>query len=230
MKNFVITIVAMLTVVSFAHAQSCDEFVGANAGKNFVYVNNDAKGNEMGRVSYSAVKKDPSTITIHSEVTDKKGKQTGTADFDMNCTGSTIKVDMRSFIPAGSNKEFSNMEMVADGKYLVYPLNLKAGDKLDDGSMLITINNKGSKFGEMNIDITDRTVEQTETVNSAAGNFDCFRISYNILIKAKVMGIGIPVNMKVTEWYSPKLGRFVKSETYNKNGKFMGTTTLASVN
>lgn len=50
------------------------------------------------------------------------------------------------------------------------------------------------------------------------------------MIKVKMMGIGFPVHMHVTEWFAPKLARPVKSETYAKNGKLAGSMQLESIN
>ena len=229
MKKLITTILCLVVFVTLGKAQTCDQFINAGNGKKLVYNNLDAKGNKQGTVSYASIKKDASTLSYHSEIADKNGKTIGSGDFDMSCIGSAIKVDMKAFIPAASAKQFSNMQMQGDGKYLTYPLNLKAGDKLEDGSMLITIINNGSKFGELQMDITNRTVEQAETVKTDAGDFDCFKITYDAMMKAKIMGIGIPVNMKVAEWFSPKLGRFVKSETYRKD-KLAGSMVLESIN
>ncbi len=41
-------------------------------------------------------------------------------------------------------------------------------------------------------------------------------------------GIGIPVNMVVNEWFVPGFG-VVKTESYNKKGKLMGSTLLTSI-
>jgi hypothetical protein len=80
------------------------------------------------------------------------------------------------------------------------------------------------------MDIINRKVEAAEAVSTSAGSFDCLKITYDATIKVKTMGIGIPFHMKVIEWYAPKIGRFVKSETHNKSYKLMGTTTLESIN
>ena len=101
---------------------------------------------------------------------------------------------------------------------------------MDDGAMTMNITNNGSQMGEMQMDITNRKVEQQETLTSTAGSFDCFRISYDAMVKMKMMGIGFPVHMHVIEWFSPKLARQIKSETYTKNGKLAGTTELVSIN
>ncbi|HWZ04497.1 MAG TPA: hypothetical protein VNX40_12860 [Mucilaginibacter sp.] len=230
MKKIVITALSLLVLVRFGLAQNCEQFINATNGKKLVYTNSDAKGNETGKITYSSVKKDASTITIHSDIADKNGKPAGSSDFEISCNGTSINIDMRSFVPANGNRQMSNMQMQADGKYLSYPLSLNAGDKLEDGSMVITILNNGQKFGETHMDITNRNVVLKETVTTPAGDFECFKITYDAHMKTKMMGIGIPMNMQTTEWFSPMLGRFIKSETYNKNGKLMGTTVLASIN
>jgi hypothetical protein len=138
---------------------------------------------------------------------------------------------MRSFIPPASARQFNKMQIQADGKYLAYPLNLKAGDPLPDGTADINVNSEsGSHFAELFIDITNRKVEDAETLHISAGDFDCFRISYDISVKAKVLGIGIPLTMHVSEWFSPRLGRMIKSESYNKIGKLVSTMQLAAIN
>ena len=85
-------------------------------------------------------------------------------------------------------------------------------------------------MGDVNMEITNRKVEQQETLSLPAGSFDCYKITYATTIKVKMMGIGFPIHMQVTEWFAPKLGRMVKSETYTKNGKLAGTTQLESIN
>jgi hypothetical protein len=122
------------------------------------------------------------------------------------------------------------MQVTGEAKYLVYPLNVKAGQTLEDGTMTMNITNDGHQMGDMQMDITNRKVEQAETISTPAGSFDCFRISYDAMVKIKMMGIGFPVRMHVIEWFSAKIARPVKSETYTKNGKLAGTMQLVSIN
>ncbi|HJP64101.1 MAG TPA: hypothetical protein VJ844_11705, partial [Mucilaginibacter sp.] len=127
-------------------------------------------------------------------------------------------------------KQFAKMDIQADGKYLMYPLNLKPGQVLNDGSAAIAVNNGGIHFADVNIDITNRKVEGQETVNLSCGDFDCYKITYDMMVKVKIGIIGIPANMHVTEWFSPKIGRTIKSETYDKRNKLVGSMVLASIN
>jgi len=230
MKKILFTAIAVFIVMRFGMAQSCSQFINAVNGKKLVYSNLDAKGKGQGKINYTSTKKDASTITVHTEILDKNGQSASNSDSEISCNGDAISIDMKSFIPPGSVKQFNKMQMQGDGKYLVYPLNLKAGQTLEDGSVNIIITNDGHQMGNIQMDITNRKVEQEETVNTAAGDFNCFRISYDAALKVKMMGIGFPVRMRVTEWFAPKLARFVKSETYSKNNKLMGTTQLESIN
>jgi hypothetical protein len=211
-------------------AQNCAQFINTVNGKKLVYANLDSKGKDVGKFNYTTTKKDGSTAAVHTEVFDKSGKSIGASDSEIKCNGDAISIDLKSFIPASSTKQFSNMKMEGDAKYLVYPLSMKAGQTLADGTVTINITNNGQQMGNMQMDITNRKVEQAETVNTAAGSFDCFRITYDAMMKVKMMGIGFPVHMHVTEWFAPKIARPVKSETYAKNGKLAGSMQLESIN
>jgi hypothetical protein len=230
MKRIVLTAVAVLMLLNLGMAQDCSKFIGAVNGKKMVYANMDAKGRNAGKFNYTMTKKDAATVAIHTEVLDKDGKSIGTSDSEAKCNGNVISIDMKSFIPASSMKQFNNMKMEGDAKYLVYPLNMKAGQTLEDGTVTINIINNGSPMGNFQMDLTNRKVEQAESISTAAGSFDCFRITYDAMIKVKMMGIGFPVHMHVTEWFAPKLARPVKSETYTKNGKLAGSMVLESIN
>ena len=230
MKELLAAAVAVSMLMPMAKAQSCSDFINASNGKKLVYSNMDAKGNEQGKINYTSAKKDASTVSYHTEIIDKKGQSMGTSDSEIKCNGDALRIDMKSFVPAASAKQLGKMQVTGDAKYLIYPLNVKAGQTLEDGTMTMNITNDGRQMGDMQMDITNRKVEQAETINSPAGSFDCFRISYDAMVKIKMMGIGFPVHMHVIEWFSPKIARPVKSETYTKNGKLAGTMQLVSIN
>jgi len=230
MKKIIATAIAVSMLMPLAKAQSCSEFINAVNGKKLVYSNTDAKGNEQGKFTYTSAKKDASTVSYHTEVFDKNGKSVGTSDSEIKCSGNAVSIDMKSFMPPASEKQLGKMQITGEAKYLVYPLNLTAGQTLDNGTMTMNIANNGTPMGDMQMDITNRKVEQKENVNTPAGNFDCFRISYDVMVKIKMMGIGFPVHMHAIEWFSPKIARPVKSETYTKNEKLVGTMQLVSIN
>ena len=230
MKKLLAAAIAVSVFMSWANAQSCSQFINAVNGKKLVYNNLDAKGKEQSKIIYTSTKKDASTVSNHTEIINKDGKSLGASDSEIKCSGDVISIDMKSFVPPSSSKQFSNMQVQGDAKYLVYPLNLSVGQTLGDGTMTMNITNDGRPMGDFQMEITNRKVEQAETINSAAGNFDCFRISYDTMVKMKMAGIGFPIHMHVVEWFSSKIARPVKSETYTKNGKLAGTMQLESIN
>lgn len=227
------TLTALLALITIfcvkVSAQDCSTFVNGANGKKLTYVNHDAKGNQQMTMVYTSTKKDASTIAVHAEISDKNGKPMGTADSEMICDGNAVKMDMKSFIPAASMKQNMDMKISGEAKYLTFPMTMQPGQSLDDGTVTINMGNNGGPSIDMQMDLADRRVEQAETIATNAGSFDCFKITYSATTKVKMGGIGIPFHMKVTEWYSPKLGRDVKSETYNKGGKLMGTMVLDSI-
>ena len=227
----IITIITVLFLGSqLAIAQNCGQFVGAVSGKRLTYVNLDAKGNSQGKITYTATKKNSTTVVVHSEFIDKDGKPGPSGDSELICDGNAIKVDMKSFVPASSMKQYNNMQITGEVKYMAYPLNLSVGQKLDDGSVTIDLGNNEHSASAIEIDIINRVVEKAETITSNAGSFDCYKITYDSTVKMKMMGIGIPLHIKVAEWFSPKLGRFVKSETYDKKLKLKGSMILDAIN
>lgn len=229
MKKLILIIPLLAGCLQLVSAQTCSQFINTLNGKKLTYSNQNADGKALGKFIYSTTKKDESTATVHTEMFDKANKAIGTGDSELICAGQSIKMDMKAFIPASSMKQFSNMQMTGDAKYLTYPVDLKAGQKLDDGTVTINIGNNGQQMGNMQLNIVNRNVEQTENVSTPAGSFDCFKITYDVNFKMTMMGIGIPFNIKTTEWYSPKLGRFVKSESY-KGDKMIGRMTLEAIN
>ena len=230
MKKLIDAAVAVSMFMPLAKAQSCSDFINAANGKKLVYNNMDGKGKEQGKINYTSTKIDASTVSYHTELIDKNGQSMGASDSEIKCNGDALRIDMKSFVPAASAKQLGKMQVSGDAKYLVYPLNVKAGQTLEDGTVTMNIANDGHQMGNMQMDITNRKVEQAETVNSPAGSFDCFRISYDAMVKIKMMGIGFPVHMHIIEWFSPKIARPVKSETYTKNGKLAGSMQLVSIN
>jgi hypothetical protein len=230
MKKITISVLSLIISLQTVVAQNCSQFVSSINGKKFTYINQSAKEESMGSMICTTSKKDASTVNAKIELFDKSGKSMGSGDSEILCTGQAIKVDMKTFIPAASLRQLGNMKLTGDTKYLVYPINLKAGQQLENGALNISVGNSDTQMGQVQLNINNRKVEKQEKVTTKAGTFDCYKITNDILFTLKMMGTSIPFQIKVTEWFTPKLGRFVKSETYNKDGKLIATTMLTAIN
>jgi hypothetical protein len=98
---------------------------------------------------------------------------------------------------------------------------MKEGDVLKDGNMDMDIQNKGMKQS-LSMSVNNRKVEGKEKITTTAGTWDCFKITNQTKMKIKTMGIGIPMNMDVTEWYAPGFGVVKSSSKY-------GETVITSI-
>ncbi|MEO6150291.1 MAG: hypothetical protein ABIP28_09025 [Mucilaginibacter sp.] len=229
-KKLIITLIAAIAIFSDGFAQNCDKFIYMTNGKVIKYSATDAKGKKLTKMTYTVKSKMGNKAIVQSEIIDGKDKPISKAEVEMICDGNNLKLDMRSFIPGAGLSGFKNMTVKADVSYLTYPSKLQTGQKLEDGVFNMQMFRETQKMADMSFKMLNRTVEATENVTTPAGTYDCYKITYNIEMKTTAMGFSIPMNIKITEWYSAKLGLFVKSNSFDKNGKPMGSTLLESIN
>lgn len=230
MKKFIFSLLVLAAISATSFAQDCKNFIYMTSGKVVKYSSTNPKGKLTSKMVYSVKAKTGNKATVSSQVFDDKGKEITSANSEMICEGNNLKIDMRNFMPSANSSQFKGMTAKADVSYLSYPTKMQTGQDLPDGSFSMQMYNDSQKMADMAFNIVDRKVEGTESVTTPAGTYECYKISYNAEIKTTTFGISIPINMKITEWYSAKLGLYVKSEASNKNGKLMSTTTLESVN
>lgn len=223
------SILLALGFISGATAQNCEQYIYMTKGKSVKYSSANAKGKGTTTMEYAVTAKSGNKATVQSKVFDDKGKELSAANADMFCQGNVLKIDMRNFMPSGGFGQFKDMTAKGEASFLTYPTKMTVGQQLEDGDFSMEMFNKDQKMADIAFKISDRKVEASESVTTPAGTFDCFRISYTAFLKTTTFGIGIPVNMKITEWYAPKLGLYVKSTAANKSGKPMSTTTLESI-
>ena len=83
------------------------------------------------------------------------------------------------------------------------------------------------KKAKLTVKITDRKVGQKESISVKAGTWECTKLTYNFSMKIKVGLLSLPIDAKVTEWYSPEVG-VVRSETWIK-GKMESYSEITSI-
>lgn len=231
MKSIILSLLCIFTFGGLS-AQECT---------NFYYLINNAevqmtvynpKGKENGKQTWkvSEVKKEGNGYrsTINSTFTDEKGKEGAKSTGVYKCEGGVLKADIRMALPPEQMQANKDMEVKADEVYIEYPANMSVGQSLPDAEFKMETSNQGGVGSTITFKETSRKVEGKEPISSPAGNWEAYKITYDGLFKIAFGGIGIPMNMKVTEWYVPGFG-LVKTETYSKNGKLMGSTLITSV-
>ncbi len=207
--------------------------------KGYYYLSNgqvemtmyDRKQKENGKVTYtisnSTKANGTTTANFVSEVTNESGKVISTGTGKYKCTGGILYVDAKVAMPSEGPAQGKDMEVQASDDFIEYPATMSVGMSLKDADFKMNTSANGPsttvEFSE-----TNRKVVAQESVTSAAGTWQCWKITYDALMRASVSGIGIPIRMKVTEWFAPGFG-IVKSETANKNGKLMASTLITKV-
>ena len=209
--------VSMLFISSSAISQDCKNYYYLQNNKTIEMTIYNKKGETSARQVYtiSGYKNSggTSSANVASEMFDKKGNSTTKSVSTVKCMGGVMMMDMKMSMPQG--QEYGNTDAKAENVYIEYPAAMNAGDNLKDGHMELALDNKGMKQ-TLTLDVTNRKVEGKEKITTPAGTWDCYRITNSTKMKIKTMGIGIPINMDVTEWYAPGFGVV---ETQSKYGK-----------
>ncbi len=195
----------------------------------------DKKGNESGKVTYAidplARTNGTTSAKFVSQMVDEKGKKLSSAKGIYKCTGGNLFIDARVSIPQEQMAAYKDMDVKADEAFIEYPAGLASGQSLKDANVKMEVHNKGSIFSVITMDQTNRKVEGKESITTPAGTWECWKITYDGRFRATIggpSGIGVPFNFKTIEWFAPGFG-IVKTETYNKNGKLMGSMVITSV-
>ena len=221
---FLSSIIAFLLPV-FVIAQDCG-YYSMTKGMMFSYQNLDAKGKvtSSSRSTCTDVVQIPagSEYKVQVEVTDSKNNKS-THEYAMRCESGNFYVDMQNFVDPKSMESFKDMEIKVDSKDMMYPASLSAGQALPDASITISAGSGGVNLMNMVVNITNRKVAGNESVTVPAGTFDCFKITYDV--ETKFM---FKISSTVTEYVSYGVGN-VKTETYDKKGKLMGTSLLTEI-
>lgn len=213
MKN--ILFFALLAATSDTLSQNCNAYYFLQNNKTIEMTIYNKKGDENGKQIYTVSKVETSgdnvTATLNSEFFDKKGKSTVKAVNEIKCSGGVMMMDMKMSMPQGQSSQFKDPNATASNVYIEYPPGMKEGDNLKDAAMKLDVDNNGMKQ-TVDMQVTNRKVLGKETITTTAGTWDCYKITNTTKMKIKTMGIGIPVNTDVTEWFAPGFG-IVKTES-----------------
>jgi len=226
-KLFGILAVLLLSTSFMARAQ-CNQFYQFEEGGEWEMETYNAKGKLTGKIHQKVLSLDTKSngfdAVVSSVMENEKGKEIHKGEYAFSCDDGIVYVDMRNYIPQEQMQALGNYEMKMEAENLEFPNNLSVGSQLKDGSINITAD--GSAFPvKLSCLVSDRHVVDKETLSTPMGDLECYKITSKSTIKNQ-MGINITVTFNTVEWIAPKYG-VVKSESYNKNDKLMGYTTLA---
>lgn len=233
MKSFVFMLLLLTCVLIKSRAQDCMGMT-LKSGMNFEMSTFSAKDKPTGKITYQVKdvrKEGGSTIMdITAQFQDEKGNQRTPYIIHYTCTGNELVADLSGMMQAMQGAAMKDAEMKLKTNKLVYPGKLSVGQKLSDGQMEAEMTSNGNTMMNMNMIMSNRQVESKEPITTSAGSFDTYKISSDLNVESKVMGIPIRNTMRVVSYRTDNQIFDIKSESYNKNGKLMGYTLLTKAN
>lgn len=208
-------------------AQDCSTFFPFKEGAYMEYTTFNKKG-KVESITENTVK----VITedngeIEAEVStvlkDRKGKESYSGTYQVFCEGGKLLMDVNSMFNPAMQQSFSGYEVTIEGDALSFPNDLEVGQELPDASSKITTAASGINIASMNIEITDRKVEDKAKISTDAGTYECYKISQTSNIKMMISR-----SYSTIEYFAEGVG-VVRSETYDQRGKLQSYMELTAI-
>lgn len=231
MRSFLFALGMTLMSVTL-YAQDCSKYyyINSNEVQMTMY---DKKDKESGKLTYkiSDKKKEGGNVSaiFNSEIVDEKGKLISKNTGTYKCNGGVMFIDARVSMPSESMSAYKDMEVKANDAYIEYPSTFTEGATLKDVDFKMEMSGKSGLNTTITLLQTNRKVVGKESITTAAGTWECWKITYDAKMKTSVapLNIGPKMEFDVAEWFAPGFG-IVKTVTM-RNGKVMGSTAITSV-
>ncbi|HNW98333.1 MAG TPA: hypothetical protein PKK00_07990 [Bacteroidales bacterium] len=227
---FTFLFVSALTML--AKSQTCNAYYSLSNGNEFEMTNYNAKdkvtGKTINKISDVTTTTEGTMAKVETTTKNEKDEVEATTNSSIKCNGDKMYIEMKSFLPAQSSKQFEGMDIKSDATWMELPQNLTVGMTLQDATGTISMYSNGTLFSTMKITVSNRKVESQESITTTAGTYTCYKITQDMTMETITMGITIPVNIKSVEYHAVGVGS-VKTESYNKDGKLMGYSMLTKV-
>lgn len=195
------------------------------------------KGTKLGMTSYNAKSKpegsviitvkdvsasgDGYTSVMHSQSFDNKDKELFEMEYTLECKNDVVSIDMSSMVSPQMTQALGDFQVEVSGTNMVIPADLSVGKVLPDAYIDIkTVNSPMSM--SIRTDVRDRKVTEKVTIDTPAGKFECYKISYTMASKV----VFANVEMEVIDYIAEKVGT-VRTESYRK-GKLQSYSELSS--
>ncbi len=220
--------ISFLTGILSLQAQDCKMYFPQKVGSVREMKSYTAKDKYTGKMVQEVLSKNVTgknvDITVRTTVYDDKDAQTGSHDIQVRCENGVFKIDMTDYL-SGLLQAYQSMEVEMKGDNLTIPASLNVGESLPDATAEIIVRSGGLQIMDMTVTIMNRKVEAREKMTTDAGTFDCYKMSYDVDSKTRL----IHMTTKTVEWMAGDVG-VVKSENYDKKGKLASYSVLTRFN
>ncbi len=214
------------------HSQQCDYFIPLreNTGMEFQTFNMRDRLQGSQEMTVTRVESDGEEVTaiIRTKIFDRRNNMEHEGEYSVTCSGNQMSIDIESMMDPTMMEEFQKMDLTIEGQDLIIPAQLSEGQTLPDAAMTMTVSNAGMTLMEMNMKITNRKVEGREQITVPAGEYDCYKISYETHTESRAAGMPFSNTIKTIEYHAPNVG-VVRTEMFDQKGRPQGYTVLSKV-
>jgi hypothetical protein len=226
MKNFFLLFALCLSVIT-VNSQDCVFYCPVKEGTIMEIQHFNAKDKLQGTDKQTILSKQRNlndlSVTVKCESYDDKNVLQYDKNLTYECKNGVFSFDMQNMLDPKTMAAYKDMQVSITATNLETPGKLTAGQTLKDGSLLMKVSNQGMTLMNMTTTIKNRKVEAIEKITTAAGTFECYKISYDI--ESKMM---FTITGKGIDWISENIG-VVRSESYDSKGKLLTYNVLSSL-
>ncbi len=219
---------------------SCSDFIWFSEDAMMEFTYHDASNKLINRTKMTVTEvkttEDGTIAVVNSS--DDSGHS---FDLKMVCSGGNLYMDFGTIMKqalaqsgqAGIDESqledaVKTTELSFDDAFMAFPKEMYAGQGLPDVEVTI----KSSPTPQMTMEIvsslSDRKVEAKETIKTAAGEFECVKISGRRHTQMKIMGMDKDLDGGTEYlWFAPGIG-VIKQDTYNDKNKLQGSMQLSA--
>lgn len=231
MKKILLTISAFSAFV-LSQAQDCKSYLYMTANGKIEMTIYDKKGEVSGKQIVQVTNVNQTgggyESTVSTSMVDEKGKAIMNGTGTYRCMDGMFSADMKMLMPQEGMGKTDATQAKFEPVYLEYPTSLSEGQALKNAEFIMNTSGQGGMNSTVTFKEENRRVAGKESVTSPAGTWQAYVISYDGSMKIKMGPIGMPAfNYSAKEWFVPGVG-VVKTESYSKNGKLLGSTLITS--
>ncbi len=213
----------------------CTEFIWFKSGAMMEFETKDGKGGLLNKskMEISKVYNEGQVTVADATTSDNKGNS---FTMQFKCAGDKMYMDFGSLIKqamqqagqegadnASVQRALDNTEIGFSDGFMDFPKSMYPGQVLKDVSVSIKSSPTQQLSIEMISTLTDRKVVAKERVTTAAGSFDCMKISGVRMSSMKIIGMKRKMPSTVEHvWFAPGIG-VIKQEDFDEKGK-LGTS------
>lgn len=217
-------IIAFFLISHQLLAQDCTHYMYMQKNKSIEMTSFNDKGDitfkTVSKVSNVNTANGVTTATVVADAYDKSGKLINSSNFTYKCDGGVMMMDMSLNSPQQSDQKTKVAIKIINKSFTEYPGAMKVGDHLKDASTQMESSMSNGMTAVTIIQVTDRIVIGKETVTTASGTWDCFKITSKSTVTTTFKGASadtINNAMSALDKLKAKFGKFAPKMPSNSS-------------